>query len=157
MSLRVAQNSILWNMLLCDLMCFRYGHVFMVTVLACHILSLNCFIFIWSAVGIWALPDLYSQDGSAGRWGQQCRPVLYQPGSCVLQLIWPVICITFIPMTPCLALHSRHGCRGRFPSHLKCESWPLRPVWEFKSLFTDLGGGSYIHDLKILVYISYHM
>ena len=102
-------------MLLCDFICFGYGHVFMITVLACHILSLGCFIFIWSAVEIWLLSDWHGQDGSAAQWGRQCRPVLYQPESCVLELIKSVICITFIPMTLCSALHSKHGCRGRFP------------------------------------------
>jgi hypothetical protein len=52
-------------MLLCDFICFGYGHVFMVTVLACHILCLNCFISIWFAVEILLLPDWHSQDGSA--------------------------------------------------------------------------------------------
>ena len=42
--------------------------------------------------------------------------MLYQLESCVLELIKPVICITFIPVTLCSAPHSRHGCRGRFPS-----------------------------------------
>ena len=151
MSLRVAQNSILWNMLLYDLICFRYGHVFMITLLAYHILSLDCFIFIWSAVEIRLLSDWYSQDGSAALWGRQCRPLLYQPESCVLELIKHVICIMIILVTLCSAPHSRHGYRGRFPSHLKCESWPFMPNWEFKSLFTDLGGGSYTHGSKISV------
>ena len=138
-------------MLLCDFICFGYGHVFLITVSACHILSLDCFIFIWSAVEIWLLCDWYSQDGSAALWGRQCRPLLYQPESCVLELIKPVICIMIILVTLCSAPHSRHGCRGRFPSHLKCESWSFMPIWEFKSLFTYLGGGSYTHGSKISV------
>ena len=73
-------------MLLCDLICFGYGHVFMVTILACHILSLDCFIFIWSAVGTWLLPDRYSQDDSATLWGWQCHPVLISQG--LVRLNW---------------------------------------------------------------------
>ena len=57
-------------MLLYDFICFGYGHVFMVIVLACHILCLNCFISIWSAIEIWLLPDWHSQDGSAALWGR---------------------------------------------------------------------------------------
>ena len=125
MSLRVAQNTILWNYATLWLNLLRiwtciHGYYFSLSYSEFRLFYIHM-IFCRNLIAIWLV------------WsGRQCRPLGPAVPPCAVSA--RILCAwtdkTYhmhhvYSMTLCSTLHSRHGCRGRLPSHLKCESWPF--------------------------------